>query len=94
MVADTWWRKRKVIRCFKNSTSIVLQQSQNKVSFQTKDPGIALKSLLNEGINCVVYLKSTFQYTTLIKQPRFGNFQTLRRHKVNATTVSNMKTCD
>ena len=32
--------------CFKNSTSIVLQQCQNQVSFQRKDSGIVLEVLL------------------------------------------------
>ena len=33
MVADLWQRKGKIIGCFKNSTSIVLQQCQNTVNF-------------------------------------------------------------
>ena len=43
VVADLWQRKAKISGCFKNSTSIVLQLRQNKVSFQRKDFGIVLK---------------------------------------------------
>ena len=43
VVADLWQRKDKISGCFKNSTSIVLQQCQNQVSFQRKDFGIVSK---------------------------------------------------
>ena len=43
VVVDLWQRKGKISSCFKNSTSIVLQQCQNKVSFQGKVSGIVLK---------------------------------------------------
>ena len=36
----------KISGCFKNSTSVVLQQCQNQVSFQINGSGFALKFLL------------------------------------------------
>ena len=47
MVADLWQREGKVSGCFKNSSSLVLQQCQNKVNFQGKDSGIVLRFLQN-----------------------------------------------
>ena len=46
VVADLWQRKCKVSGCFKNSTSFVLQQFQNKVSFQRNGSSVVLKFLL------------------------------------------------
>ena len=43
VVADLWKRKGKISGCFKNSTSVFLQQCQDKVSFQRKGSGIVLK---------------------------------------------------
>ena len=34
MIADLWQRKGKIGGCFKNSTSVVFQQSQNEVSLR------------------------------------------------------------
>ena len=45
VVADLRQRKGKISGCFKNSTSIVLQQCQNQVRFEKKDSGIILKFL-------------------------------------------------
>ena len=45
--ADLWQRKDKISGCFKNSTSVVLQQCQNKANFQRKGSSIVLKFLLN-----------------------------------------------
>ena len=36
MVADSWLRKGKTSCCFKNSTSVVLQQCKNKVVFKER----------------------------------------------------------
>ena len=47
MVAGLWQRKGKVSGCFKNNTSIVLQQCQNKVNFQRKGSSVVVKLLLN-----------------------------------------------
>ena len=38
-----WQRKGKISGCLKNSTSFVVQQCQNKVSFQRKDSSIVIK---------------------------------------------------
>ena len=43
MVADLWQRTGKISDCFKNSTAIVLQQCQNKVSFQGKGSSVESK---------------------------------------------------
>ena len=52
MVADLWQRNGKISGCFKNSASIVLQQQQNKISFQRKGSGVVLKFLLNLSTFC------------------------------------------
>ena len=44
VVADLWQRKGKISGGFKNSTSVVLPQCQDKVLFQRKDTGIISKS--------------------------------------------------
>ena len=47
MVADLSQRKGEISGCFKNSTSIVLQQCHDKASFQRKGSGIISTFLCN-----------------------------------------------
>ena len=47
VVADLWLRTGEISGYFKNGSSIVLQQLQNKLSFQRKGSGIELTFSLN-----------------------------------------------
>ena len=47
VAADLRHRNGEISGCFQNSTSLVLQQCQNKVSFERKDSGIASEFSLN-----------------------------------------------
>ena len=59
MVADLWQRKGKIGGCFKNRTSVVLQQCQNQVSFQRYGSGLVLKFLLLIllGLQCFLFMR-------------------------------------
>ena len=62
MVADLWQRKSKIRGCLKNSTSIVLQECRNKVSFQRKSSSVVLKYFLNlsKGKQCCLFIGEHF----------------------------------
>ena len=64
MAADLWWRKGKIGGCFKNSTSAVLKQCQNEVTFQRKCSGIVLKFSLNS-----LKVKNAFLWIYKIANP-------------------------
>ena len=59
MVADLSQRKGKISGCFKNSTSTVNQQCQNKVNFQRNGSGVVLKFLLIilKGWQCFLFIR-------------------------------------
>ena len=46
VVADLWQRRGKISGCFKNSTSVVLQECQNKVNLRRKGSSIVLRFLV------------------------------------------------
>ena len=62
MVADLWQGKRRITGCFKNRTSVILQQCQNKVSLQRKDSSIVSKFLRNllKGLQHFLVLRDNF----------------------------------
>ena len=59
-LAELWQKKEKISCCFKNSTSVVLQQCQNQLSFQRNGFGVVLKLLLiiSKGWKCSVHTKA------------------------------------
>ena len=44
VIADLWRGKGKICGCFKNGTSVVLQQCQNQVSFQSNGSDVVINS--------------------------------------------------
>ena len=59
MVADLRQSKGKISGCFQNSTSIFLQQFQNKVSSQREGSSVVLNFFLNLGLSVLSIHKRT-----------------------------------
>ena len=68
VVADLWQIKGKTGGCFKNSTFVVLQKCQNKVSFERNGSGIVLKSLvlILKGWQCFPFITEHFLFFKVV----------------------------